>query len=106
MLPDQGSQKIHAEIINVSAENYGAITYVRRKGPGNGDSVSGYSIDGIQYRVWRSTTLAEGSWASGPAQLVETSITDNGDGTESVTVRSQTPSPSREFFRLEVQPIN
>jgi len=79
------------------------IRYRRRSG-GTGQSGTGYWIDGIEYRLWTSPDLSPGSWTSLPAELPETAVSDNGDGTEQVTVSPTFLSgeEARRFYKLEV----
>ena len=75
-------------------------------GDASGETGNGYSIYGINYTVQASDNLT--AWSSATASLamqVEGAPVDNGNGTESVTVRL-TPPPaadSRWFVRLRVE---
>lgn len=74
-------------------------------GDGSGATGDGYSIYGINYTVQASENLtAWSSAASALAMQVEGTPTDNGDGTESVTVRLTPPvsSDAKWFVRLRV----
>ena len=74
-------------------------------GDGSGATGNGYSIFGINYTVQASENLT--AWSSGASSMamqVEGTPTDNGDGTELVTVRLTPPvsSNARWFVRLRV----
>lgn len=74
-------------------------------GDGSGMTGDGYSIYGINYTVQASSEL--GSWAPASSVLTmqaEGIPVDNGDGTETVTLRLTPPSPAdvRWFVRLRV----
>ncbi|HPA19366.1 MAG TPA: hypothetical protein PLU30_16585 [Verrucomicrobiae bacterium] len=73
----------------------------RQRSGGTGDPGAGYSADGVSYHVEISGTLLGDSWLSGPGlfDVVGTPI-DNGDGTETVTIRIQRPEAGRLFVRL------
>jgi hypothetical protein len=79
------------------------ITYHQRRN-GSGTSGVNYTAQGLTYAVERSTDLAV--WQGGAAfvELVSGSVSDNGDGTETVTVRALTPvtSAGTQFLRLKV----
>jgi len=84
------------------------ITYRQFTG-GTGATGVDYTARDLRYAVEVSTTLADGSWQSGSSlvELVPGSVVDNGDGTETVTVRAKTPvaSVSRQFLRLNVATV-
>jgi hypothetical protein len=88
-----------AEEVILDANPYLSLTYRRRSG-GSGDSASGYTADGILYRVLAGHDLQ--SW--GPTGIVEISVNDQGDGSEIVTVRLDQPVPQEtlQFLRLQV----
>ena len=107
--PTSGSLNENIPVLGGSVteegEGYLTISYRRRVG-GTGTTGVNYTVDGITYRVEVSTNLAGDSWQSG-AGVVQAhgSVEDNGDGTETVTVRSLTPisSEGRAFLRLVVE---
>jgi hypothetical protein len=75
-------------------------------GDGSGNTGDGYSIYGINYTVQATTVLA--SWASASSILamqVEGVPIDNGDGTETVTLRMTLPNAAddRWFLRLQIE---
>ncbi len=80
------------------------IVYRQRKG-GSGTTGVDYIADDLLYTVEVSDDLSPTGWASGPGlvQLVGTPI-DNGDGTETVTVRltASITGLARKFLRLLV----
>lgn len=74
-------------------------------GDGSGNTGDAYSIYGVNYTVQAAEIL--GSWApasSALAMQVEGVPSDNGDGTETVTLRLTPPNPTdtRWFVRLRV----
>jgi hypothetical protein len=74
-------------------------------GDGSGKTGEGYSIYGINYTVQATEIL--GSWGAASSALamqVEGVPSDNGDGTETVTLRLTPPNPAdtRWFVRLRV----
>jgi len=80
----------------------------RRFSGGSGDAANGYSAGGIRYTVQFSDSLIPGSWISGNAVLSQPDPpADNGDGTETVTVRiseSLHDSPQgRQFVRVQIK---
>lgn len=83
------------------------FNYRRRLGIGSGDSINGYDIDGLRYKIETSSTLLPDSWMSAIGQIEEIgSPTPNGDGTETVTLRFNQPATSSpQFIRLKVEPI-
>ncbi len=87
-------------------KQYLELTFRRLKG-GSGDASDGYTSNGIHYRVECSETL-NGTWETGSDLLqVVGEPVDNGDGTESVTVRIKqaiSESPCA-FMRLNVSAI-
>jgi hypothetical protein len=75
-------------------------------GDGSGNTGDGYSIYGINYTVQATTVFA--SWASASSILamqVEGVPIDNGDGTETVTLRMTLPDAAddRWFLRLQIE---
>lgn len=66
---------------------------------------SGYTVDGITYTVELRMDLTSGSWRTGQTRIQEQSVDSNGDGTESVTVRSLSPisEAGQLFMRLKVE---
>jgi hypothetical protein len=79
------------------------ITYRRRVG-GSGSTGISYSVDGITYSGETNTCLDANTWVCGvdTVEQVGTAV-DNGDGTETVTVRRSTPVNSGcAFIRLSV----
>jgi hypothetical protein len=74
-----------------------------RSGGGNGDLISGYAIDGITCTAETTINLASTEWQSGSdsLELIGSRIS-NGDGTESVTLRTRNGSSTSQFSRLKV----
>ena len=91
-------------LIEVTSLKHKSLTYRRLTG-GSGVTGISYSADGYNYVAETSSTLNAGSWQSG-APFVEAvgSPVDNGDGTETVTVRALAPliPESKVFIRLNV----
>jgi hypothetical protein len=81
--------------------DYLAITY-RRLAGGSGTTGMGYTAGGIVYTVEYDGDLAD-PWSTGSVVPVGSPV-DNGDGTETVTVRLSTPVTvaERQFMRLRV----
>ncbi len=73
----------------VDSETHAGLTYTRSK-----------TVLGVTFNVEFSSTPADSGFA--PAPFTETSVTDNGDGTETVTVRETAPSTGTRFARLRV----
>lgn len=63
------------------------------------------AADDVIYEIQTSTTLEAGDWAGGPGFTELVSMTDNGNGTATMTWRSTTPigDLAREFIRLKVR---
>ncbi len=89
-----------------SIDEFLQLTYRRRTG-GSGTTGVDYTADGVAYRVEVSPNLAPGTWTSG-STVVEAvgSPSNNGDGSETVTVRSRDPiSDQKHFIRLRVTTV-
>lgn len=89
-------------VASFSGNSHLVFSFRRRAGTGSGATESGYTIDGITYTVETSSTLAPGSWQTGPSVIQQTGVTPNGDGTETVSVRLLAPLGPRQFVRLRV----
>ena len=78
------------------------FSFRRRSGSGTGSTESGYTLDGITYTLKASTSLSSPSWQSGSSviQQVGTPV-NNGDGTETVTVRLLGGNPNA-FLKMEI----
>lgn len=78
------------------------FSFRRRTGSGTGSTESGYTVDGITYTLKASPTLSSANWQSGSSviQQVGTPV-NNGDGTETVTVRIL-GSNQTSFIKMEV----
>ena len=78
-----------------------SLTYRRLRG-GSGSTGINYTVNGLTYTVEYNTDLTD-PWNSGSVEPVGDPV-DNGDGTESVTVRLTTPigTEPRGFVRLKV----
>lgn len=87
---------------SVDTQGRAAITFRQIRG-GSGTPGIDYSADGLRYAVEVSSDLT--TWRSGP-DWVEPAGTpvDNGDGTETVTVRAKIPAQNgRQFLRVFVE---
>lgn len=90
-------------VVELAGQSYLALTYRQRSG-GSGATGINYSVDDHLLRVSVSPDMSPGSWNTGVTFVEQVgSAVDNGDGSETVTVRSLTPlSPgTRSFMRLE-----
>ena len=101
--PDPPSKGPRAGISPVSPEDYITLTY-RRLAGGSGTTGVDYTAGGYTYTVEVSTDLMSSSWLSGVSHVVAVgSPIANGDGTETVTVRTVAPlGASPRFMRLSV----
>jgi poly(3-hydroxybutyrate) depolymerase len=84
--------------------NYLQLTFRRRTG-GTGDAAEGYTVGDLLYQVETNATLNGASWATGTDILEQMGpAQDNGDGTETVTVRLRVAMENeiRRFLRLKV----
>ena len=82
----------------------------RRLAGGSGTTGDGYSMNGIQYFAEVATDLATWGTASASVTVDEVGTpTDNGDGTETVTLRLHTgavlPGSGRWFVRVTVTEV-
>ena len=83
---DAAGNRPTSKIISNGADKHLALEFRRIKG-GSGNAADGYTVNGITYQVKCCQLLCE-SWETGSAYLEElANPTDNGDGTETVTVR-------------------
>lgn len=99
--PNVNSQSLLPTLgtVQVTSLKFPTLTYRQLIG-GSGPPGTGYSAQGFLYQVESSTNLQ--TWSSAGAELVGTAV-DNGDGTQTVTVRSNTqysPATPRQFLRL------
>jgi hypothetical protein len=78
------------------------FSFRRRQGTGSGSTETGYSVDGIIYRILGTEDLTSPNWRTGAAYLEEHAVDSNGDGTETVTVRILPPGDVW-FLQLEVR---
>jgi hypothetical protein len=87
------------------SDNSVQIAFRQRRG-GTGTTGVDYIADDVQYTVEWSDNLAANSWTSGHGvvELVPGSAVDNGDDTDTVTVRSMLPmgASTAQFLRLRV----
>ncbi len=88
-------------IMDDGGTDYPSISYRRLKG-GTGTTGVDYTVDGLVYTVEYDTDLV-GPWNSGSVVQVGSAV-DNGDGTETVTVRvtSAVATESKQFIRVKV----
>ena len=89
-------------VTNAVSTNAPSFSFRRRTGSGTGTTESGYTVDGITYTLKTSPTLTTPSWQTGSSviQQVGTPV-NNGDGTETVTVRILGTNPAS-FLKMEV----
>jgi len=99
--PASGASPVHA-VEEVLGARHLTFSFRRIAGAGSGSTENGYSVGGVTYVVETSSSLLPGSWQTGAAQVVQTSLTANSDGTETVTVRLLSPLSSKQFVRLRV----
>ncbi|HKJ90916.1 MAG TPA: family 16 glycosylhydrolase, partial [Oceanipulchritudo sp.] len=100
--PDPPSRAPRVSIDYASGPSPLRLTYRRRVG-GSGSTGFDYTKDGLTYRVRVSHDLL--TWDNGASAVEQVGATvNNGDGTETVTVRpSAAPGEGHQFIRLEVQ---
>ncbi|MEX0323003.1 MAG: M12 family metallo-peptidase [Puniceicoccaceae bacterium] len=86
-----------------SGNRYLEVQYRRRAG-GSGTSGVNYTVDGITYSVETNSSLNPNTWQSGAGVITQVgAAVDNGDGTETVTIRRATPVGSGcAFIRVSV----
>lgn len=100
--PDGASMGPQGMPAQSGGQTYLQLSY-RRKAGGTGTTGVDYTAHGYQYAVEVSSTMEPGSWMSGGAQVNAIgSPVDNGDGSETVTVRSNAPIGRGTFLRLKV----
>jgi hypothetical protein len=101
--PDSASNLPTFVPVESDGNQYAGITYRRLTG-GVGTTGVDYIAGGYIYSVEVSSTLAPGSWQSGESKVQAVGLAvSNGDGTETVTVRSKSPIDSgNNFLQLEV----
>jgi hypothetical protein len=89
------------DVVEFAGADYLSISYRRHIG-GVGLTGDGYTAKGLTYRVEYDNDLTD-PWSSGSVVVVGPPV-DNGDGTESVTVRLTTPvsDGGQQFMRLSV----
>lgn len=99
--PDPLSMRPTVDARSIARQMRASFTYRRRTGA-TGTSETDYFVDGLRYRVTLSNDLQ--TWRSGPAAFETVGEPeDNGDGTESITVRALDPiTNSPTFIRLEI----
>ena len=87
---------------NSGSTNGPTFSFRRRSGSGSGSTESGYTVDGITYTLKASPSLSATNWQTGSSvvQQVGTPV-NNGDGTETVTVRLLGTSQAS-FLKMEV----
>ena len=104
LLPDAAVMPAYTTVV-VAGHPHLAIRYRQRTG-GTGKTGVDYHVDDLTYRVGLSTSLQPNSWQTGDAFVEpEGSPVDNGDGTETVTVRAEAPIDTLgpgAFLRLEI----
>jgi fibronectin type 3 domain-containing protein len=92
------------EVMEADGDRYLTLTYRRLQG-GSGRTGVNYTAGGIIYTVEHDIDLV-GAWASGTVVAVGVPI-DNGNGTETVTVRSPSPigDETAGFMRLKLTTV-
>jgi hypothetical protein len=87
---------------NPSSTNGPSFSFRRRGGSGTGSTETGYTVDGVTYTLKASPTLTTPNWQTGSnvIQQVGTPV-NNGDGTETVTVRILGTNPAC-FLKMEI----
>ena len=100
--PDISTIPTAASVVNVSGNDYLAFTYEQPEG-GNGTIGIDYAAAGFLYTVEYDNDL-DGPWSMGDITLL--SVIGNGNGTETVTVRLNSPVTvaGKQFIRLNVSP--
>jgi len=89
-------------VTNAVSTNAPSFSFRRRIGSGTGTTESGYTVDGITYTLKASPTLTTPSWQTGSSVLQQVGTpVNNGDGTETVTVRILGTNPAS-FLKMEV----
>jgi len=88
-------------VVSLAGSDYLALTY-RRLAGGSGTTGVDYTADGITYTVEYDGDLSD-PWSTGSVTAIGAPI-DNGDGTETVTVRLTTSviTAGKQFIRLRV----
>jgi hypothetical protein len=95
LLKEPGAYPLQPVIVNGNVR----FRYRRLKGAGEGSTEEGYTLGTIRYKLLASEDLLE--WQTGTNYFSEVgSPVDNGDGTETVTVRLT--SSNSQFVKLEV----
>jgi hypothetical protein len=99
-----GQSQVLAPALARNAEN-GQMEYSfpRRKGTVAGTTVSGATVQSVQYQVMTSPNLTD--WVTGSSELIEVgSPTSLNTEMEKVTIRAANPAPgeSKRFFRLRL----
>lgn len=91
-------------MVNVGDSDYLSITYRRLRG-GNGITGVNYTAEGLMYALEYDSDLID-PWSKGSVVQVG-NATDNGDGTETVTVRVMTEvgAQTKQFIRLNIKDI-
>ncbi|GEM_PF-4211627 len=106
--PTQSSSVSLPEVgmTELSGSQYLSIRYQRLTG-GAGITGVDYTQDGLTWRVQTRETLLTGNWRGGSAEVEQVGTpVDNGDGTETVTVRRKvdTETDPVSFLRVGVEP--
>lgn len=87
---------------NSVSTNGPTFSFRRRSGSGSGTTESGYTVDGVTYTLKASPTLAIPNWQTGSGVIQQVGIpVNNGDGTETMTVRILGTNPAS-FLKMEV----
>lgn len=101
-LRDSRDQAPQMHIVPDGDAWYLHFSHRRRVGTGAGTTLTGYTVDGLTYRIETANTLASSVWRSGPEALEAFSPpVDNHDGSETVSIRVRDPiNASGPFVRL------
>jgi hypothetical protein len=91
-------------MVDDGSTDYLSITYRRLTG-GSGTTGVNYTVDGLVYALEYDTDLTD-PWSSGSVLQVG-NATDNGDGTETITVRLTTgvSAEPKQFIRLNITAV-
>lgn len=80
------------------------FSFRRLRGTGSGSTAAGYTVSGIRYTVESAPNLDLNQWGSGPTRIEQVGLpVDNGDGSETVTVRLL--GSGKLFARLKVERV-
>jgi pimeloyl-ACP methyl ester carboxylesterase len=91
-----------ATIVGESPGGNRSFDFKFRRRKGGSAAGNGYTADGVTYTIQTSTDLTDPGWSDDPAKFeVIGAPIDNGDGTETLTVRLTDPVEGKSFVRLK-----